>query len=44
MTYLDGFLDGGSPLGGLTRAEAINEAGLIVGEAWAAAFAAIPRP
>jgi hypothetical protein len=44
MLYLDQFLDSGSPLQGLSSAEAVNSFGDIVGNAWwgNGAFIAIP--
>ena len=44
MVYLDSFLDADSQLAGLSQANAANEHGDIVGEAWNGAFLAVPLP
>lgn len=44
MVYLDSFLNGSSPLRGLSDAQAVNEFGVIVGKAWDAGFIAMPKP
>ena len=43
LTYLDDYLEPDSPLLGLSRAEAVNAFGDIVGDGWNDAFIAVPK-
>lgn len=43
LTFLDSYLPSNSALGGLSSANGVNEHGVIVGDGWYGAFAAIPN-